>query len=273
MGKYFDRFPLVEYNGVVAKNLLSKVDFTSKAKSDIYSNFDYTLKDGVIRPDYLSYAYYNNSYYDWVIYLSNNIIDPYYDYHMNDDDLTKFIIQKYGSLSEAQAKILFYRNNWAPDESILSVSVYDELDYSIQKYYKPIINNSNQVTGYERKREDWIISTNKICQLQLTSWDDSLIPGSIYEQIESGATAIINTIDKANLMISVMHIDGELQITDQVSSILYLTDNIPDAEASFWSKVTAYDYEIEVNESKKYINLIKNSYLPDIERMFKEHIK
>ncbi len=46
-----------------------------------------------------------------------------------------------------------------------------------------------------------------------------------------------------------------------------------DLEASFWSPVTAYDYEEEQNELKRYVNIIKASYLPDIEKQFVELIK
>ena len=86
MSKYFDKFPLVNYNGVLAKNLMVKADFTETAKRDIYSNFDYVLEEGMTRPDMISNAYYNSPYYDWLIYLSNNIIDPYHDYYKSEVD-------------------------------------------------------------------------------------------------------------------------------------------------------------------------------------------
>jgi hypothetical protein len=56
MSRYFSRFPLVDYNGTPAKNILARVDFSEETKRDIYSNFDYVIQDDLIRPDFLSYT-------------------------------------------------------------------------------------------------------------------------------------------------------------------------------------------------------------------------
>jgi hypothetical protein len=86
MGKYFNRFPLVDYNGTPAKNILARVDFTDQTKNDIYVNFDYVLQEGSTRPDILSFNYYNSSQYDWLIYMANEIVDPYHDYYKSQQD-------------------------------------------------------------------------------------------------------------------------------------------------------------------------------------------
>jgi hypothetical protein len=51
-----------------------------------------------------------------------------------------------------------------------------------------------------------------------------------------------------------------------------LSVNIPTAETSFWSRVSAYDYEQEKNELKRYVNLIKKTYLPEVEKLFVEQL-
>jgi hypothetical protein len=79
MSRYFDRFPVIDYDGTIAKNILTRVDFTEQSKKDIYSTFQFTLEEGFERPDLLSYNYYGSSQFDWMIYLTNNIVDPYYD--------------------------------------------------------------------------------------------------------------------------------------------------------------------------------------------------
>ena len=146
MGKYFDRFPTVDYDGKLAKNILSKVDFTDASKRDIYSRFDFTLSESSSRSDILSEAAYNSPYYDWLIYLTNGMIDPYYDYYLNDANMNKHIKSKYGSVAEASEEILYYRNNWAPDNSTITEAIFDSLDSAIQKYYKPVLSNTNQVS-------------------------------------------------------------------------------------------------------------------------------
>lgn len=268
MGKYFDKFPLIDYNGTPAKNIMSRVAFSEKTKKDINANFDYKIDDSLIRPDNLSNSYYNSPYYDWVIYLANDTIDPYYDYYKNDSQLNACIKEKYGSIENAKRKIIYYRNNWAPDDSTLSPVIYDNLSVEIQKYYNPIISNSNQVIGYNRKQEDWIQSTNQIIWITLNVPID-MVKGDIYEQGSSQG----HILDISGTSLILHHIKGSFIVDDNIKSIDYIKKNIPDSEASFWAAVTAYEQETEDNELKRNISLIKASYLQDIEKSFNDEIK
>jgi hypothetical protein len=60
---------------------------------------------------------------------------------------------------------------------------------------------------------------------------------------------------------------------DGIASVIILKENISTLEASFWAPVYAYEYEEEQNELKKYISLIKSSYVPDVEKSFIEQLK
>jgi len=272
MSRYFSRFPLVDYNGTPAKNILARVDFSEETKRDIYSNFDYVIQDDLIRPDFLSYTYYDSSQYDWMIYLSNNIIDPYHDYYLSTEDFKKYIIGKYGTVESAKEKILFYRNDWTSDESVITESVYNSLDAAIKKYWKPKLNANNQIAGYERVKEDWVVSTNKILELVLAANVTSFDVGDIISQTATGAFATIVAIDTIRNSVIVQHVedDFEVNVSQGLLEVNVLKVNIPNTEISFWSKVTAYDDEQEKNELKRYVNLIKKSYLPEVEKLFIE---
>ena len=151
MARYFDRFPIVDYDGNVAKNILARVDFTEKTKRDIYSTFQFTLEEGFERPDLLSYNYYGSSKFDWMIYLTNNIVDPYYDYYKSAEDFKSYVQTKYGSNSNARSIILFYRLNWHEDERIITNQQYEALianeTANTRKYWKPKITNTGAVIG------------------------------------------------------------------------------------------------------------------------------
>lgn len=272
MSRYFSRFPLVDYNGTPAKNILARVDFTEETKRDIYSNFDYVIQDDLIRPDFLSYTYYDSSQYDWMIYLSNNIVDPYHDYYLSADDFKKYIIGKYGTTESAREKILFYRNDWSSDESVITESVYNALEAPIKKYWKPTLNANNQIAGYERVKDDWIVSTNKILELVLAANVTAFDVGDIISQTATGASATIVAIDTIRNSVIVQHVedDFEVNVSQGLLEVNVLKVNIPNTEISFWSKVTAYDDEQEKNELKRYVNLIKKSYLPEAEKLFVE---
>lgn len=274
MARYFSRFPLVDYNGTPAKNILARVDFTEETKRDIYSNFDYVIQDDLIRPDYLSYTYYDSSQYDWMIYLSNNIVDPYHDYYLGAEDFEKYIIGKYGTLSSARDKVMFYRNDWASDESLIPESTYDSLQPEIKKYWKPRLNANNQIAGYERVKDDWVVSTNKILELVLTADPTSFVVGDIITQSSTGAKATVVFIDTVRNSVVVQHVEEDFVVNEPegLLEVNVLKVNISDTEINFWSKVTAYDYELEKNELKRYVNLIKKSYLPEVEKLFIEYM-
>jgi hypothetical protein len=272
MSRYFSRFPLVDYNGVPAKNILARVDFTDETKKNIYINFDYVLQEGTSRQDILSFNYYNSPQYDWLVNLSNNVVDPYHDYFMSAPDFKNYIIGKYGSINIAKSNILFYRNDWSVDESLIGESVYDGLPAAIKKYWKPRVNNTNQIVGYERVKDDWTVSTNRIIQLTVDTDISSYSPGDIIQQNDAKATLV--TKDASTNVLIVQHVSGEfVESNTGITGVRILQENISSTEEAFWSPVSAYEHEEEQNELKRYITMIKASYLEDIEKSFIEQLK
>jgi len=275
MGRYFNRFPLVDYDGTPAKNILARVDFSDQTKKDIYVNFDYVLQEGTTRPDILSFNYYNSSQYDWLIYMANEIVDPYHDYYKSQQDFKNYIIGKYGSLDIARSKILFYRNDWASDESLITEPVYNALASNIKKYWKPKLNNTFQIIGYERVKEDWTVSTNRIVQLTVTVNISTFNVNDTVTQASTDASGVLVSKDVDAGILIVQHVEGEFEVStaDSISAVTVLNENITALEQNFWTPVYAYDHEEEQNELKKYITMVKSSYVPDIEKTFIEQLK
>jgi hypothetical protein len=275
MTRYFSRFPLVDYGGTPAKNILARVDFTEQTKKDIYSNFDFVLQEGASRPDILSFNYYGTTQYDWLVYLSNNIVDPYHDYYLSELDFKNYIIGKYGSTENARSKILYYRNNWAPDESLISETVYDGLQPNIKKYWKPKLSLTDQIIGYERVKTDWIVSTNRVVEL-VVSFDISSynVGDEVFQDSTDALGILVNKNDDTNVL-TLHHITGAFAVSpvEGVLTVTILKENIPITENAFWAPVYAYDHEEEQNELKRYITLIKAGYVPDIEKTFIEQLK
>jgi len=274
MATYFDRFPVVDYDGKIVKNILARVDFTEQSKKEIYSNFQFTLEEGFERPDLLSYNYYGSSQFDWMIYLTNNIVDPYYDYYKSTEDFKKYIDNKYGSTANARVIIKFYRNGWHTDERLITVAQFEALQadetLNLRKYWKPKLTNIGAILGYERIKEDWVVSTNKIVLLSLTVSPSSFVIGDRVSQTSTGAYATVDFIDTENKTLTVKHVSGTFvaNTTEGISTVTLLKQNISDAEASYWYAVNAYEEEQEVNEMKKNVTLLKSSYLAETEKQF-----
>jgi hypothetical protein len=274
MSRYFDRFPVIDYDGTVAKNILTRVDFTEQSKKDIYSTFQFTLEEGFERPDLLSYNYYGSSQFDWMIYLTNNIVDPYYDYYKSTDDFKKFIESKYGSSQDARRITQFYRNNWHNDERILTTGQYEVLSASetldLRKYWKPKLANTGAIVGYERLKEDWVVSTNKIVSLTLTVSPENFDIGDIISQTSTSASATVDFIDVDNKTLTVKHVTGAFAVNEEegIAAATVIRQNISNEEAEYWDAVNAYDDEQEINELKRNVTVLKSSYLAETEKQF-----
>jgi hypothetical protein len=274
MARYFDRFPIVDYDGDIAKNILARVDFTEKTKRDIYSTFQFTLEEGFERPDLLSYNYYGSSKFDWMIYLTNNIVDPYYDYYRPAEDFKSYMLSKYGSNSNARSITLFYRLNWHEDERLITVQQYESLTANetanARKYWKPKITNTGAVIGYERIKEDWTVSTNKVLSLTLTVSPAGFQVGDRVSQTSTGAFATIDYIDLENKLLTVKHVSGSFAVNEAegIKEITLISQNIPEDEAQYWYAVNAYDDEQETNELKRNVVVLKSSYLAETEKQF-----
>lgn len=274
MARYFDRFPVIDYDGVIAKNILSRVDFTDQSKKDIYSTFQFTLEEGFERPDLLSYNYYGSSQFDWMIYLTNNIVDPYYDYYKSTEDFKNYIERKYGSTANARSIVKFYRTDWHADERLITLAQYEALPASetsnLRKYWKPRVGNTGAILGYERVKEDWVVSTNKIVSLSLTATPEDFVIGDKVSQTSTGAEATVDFIDTENKILTVKHVEGTFaaNTSEGILEVTVINENIPSAEAEYWYAVNAYEEEQELNELKRNVTVLKSSYLAEVEKQF-----
>lgn len=277
MSKYFDKFPVIEYNGDTVRNILARVNVYEQSRENIYQYYDYTVTDEVMRPDQLAYNYYENPNFDWVIYLVNNICDPYYGMYIKDEDFEQYIINKYFTVEDAQRQILFYRNNWHLMEgSSISKATYESLDPQIQKYYKPVLDVSYQPYEYVRVEEDWIRSTNCVVSLSVENFGASLVGYNVNQGSVRGEVA---GFDYENSCLIVKHTTGEfvpgveLDTGEMVTEVNVLSRPIPVAEQGFWSAVTAYEYEFEQNERRRQIYMLPNSNLAKFENDFNQMIR
>jgi len=114
MAFYFRPFPLIRYDIKKNKLPLLLTNVTARYKiRDILKNrvaiyYDYIVKDGD-RPDNIAFKYYEDETLDWLIYIVNDIIDPYYDWPLDQDAFNKYIRTLYGSVAGAKGTVFEYR--------------------------------------------------------------------------------------------------------------------------------------------------------------------
>ena len=105
MSSYFQRVPDFNYvsrlpdskigDYVRVKNLFKK----GKLREDIFQNLAFFEKYKIVgddRPDNVAFEVYDDSSLDWVILLSNNILNIQSEWPLPQTDFDRFVLDKYG---------------------------------------------------------------------------------------------------------------------------------------------------------------------------------
>jgi hypothetical protein len=94
MPKYFTNFPKVKHTNEILVDITKRAKFLNTIAQNPNVYLPYTIKDGETVEE-ISYLYYGTVDYVWMIYLANNMIDPYKDWPMRDRELYAHIADKY----------------------------------------------------------------------------------------------------------------------------------------------------------------------------------
>jgi hypothetical protein len=173
MSNYFKQVPNFEYvsrlpdakisDYIPVKNLFKK----GYLRDDIFQDLTFFTKykvQGDDRPDNIAYSLYDDASLDWVILLSNNIINIQTEWPMPQADLDRYLLEKYGSY-EAQEEIHHYETIEVKNSTnvvIVEEGLTVESDFSVE-FYDWMIDSLETKQGittpitnyeYEMKIED-----------------------------------------------------------------------------------------------------------------------
>jgi hypothetical protein len=280
--RYFEKFPTITYNGHQVVDITKRVGILNTIYSNPYLYYQYDVNSGE-RADIISNRYYNDQFMSWILYMSNKIVDPYYDWYIDTDTFNNFLAMKYGSLANAYNKVKYYRNNWYSASGPISVSSYNNLTASLRDYYQPnygdVVNSSTPLS-YDRKQIDWTVATNGIAGYNVangTNFIDNEIVKVVFDSTHTGNGQVIFANSS---YVSIQHLSGTTTTgTIVTASYLYgnesgvntnfttatsIANNISTAESSYWSPVYYYDYENEINQKNKSIRALNNQYSKQI---------
>jgi hypothetical protein len=291
--RYFEKFPNIVYANTIAVDLTRRVKIIENEKTSPYIFYPYELQHQ-LRSDLLSEYYYEDSEMDWFIYLSNQIIDPYYEWYLGDLELEKLLIDKYGSVETSLRKVVFYRNNWYNDENEISVPFYNNnLNNTYRKYYSPVYGIKQNIVSYKRKEDNTLTNTNRILQYTISTNNASnaFTVGELVDIKATGTDATIGTgeVETSNtLMLRVKNVSDNTSanvthmkdIVGETSganvtanAVVTYFENITTDEGVFWDAVTYYDWEVERNEDKKNMKLIGDTLAPIVVNEFTSKLR
>lgn len=171
MSEYFSLFPKINYSNNNVIDITVRFDLLERVKKIAVLYRNYEVKDEE-RPDTVAHKFYKNASYDWIIYLVNQIHDPYFEWPLSNRELEDHIKKKYGSIENSYKIVKFYQ--WVKREGkrYTDGTVVDPLIYNVSKpqYDSLIYEKRNIVSAYE-----WEIEENER-RRKIKILDKPLIP-------------------------------------------------------------------------------------------------
>lgn len=126
MSQYFSKFPVIKYNKIDAVDITRRSTFVERNLSNPYIFLPYTVKEGE-RPEDIAMLYYGSVDYTWLVLLANKLLDPYYDWPLDDSDFHNYLIKKYADESGKEGyEVVDWTRNQTINDNILYY--YKELD-------------------------------------------------------------------------------------------------------------------------------------------------
>ena len=164
---YFRQVPNFQYvdrstgdqtisNYTEVKNLFKR----AKLRDDIFSDLSFFTKYSILgdeRPDNVAYKFYNDSTLDWIVLLSNNIVNIQTEWPLSQQAFYNFLIDKYGS-EEVLNQVHHYETiqvKTSDGATVVPTGLTVPSDYSISYFdvnSGQKINNNNitkQITNLE----------------------------------------------------------------------------------------------------------------------------
>lgn len=291
MNRYFQKFQTIVYNGAPAKNLTQRVKVLDSIYNNPFIYYPYDIQPSE-RADMLAERYYSDPYSAWIVYHSNKIVDPYHDWYLDQQTFNDFIVKKYGSLQAAIEKTLYYRNNWYTRTETISASVYNFLTDGVQKYYEPVPINDVQVDNpreYKRREIDWRVQTNHVVNYSVANGSGFVHDEIVNVSYSANTTGTGQLLFSNSSIVTLQHITGnalsgtisgssflrgsESGANTALTSVNIVANNIPTAEVTFWSPVSYYDYENEINERNRSITVLDSAYSSPLSRQLKDLLR
>lgn len=279
MSKFFDLFPKIQYdiqgrrftNLQLTTNIFFRMRFLKNVLGNISSYYEYIIQEGDT-PEILADKIYGDPEAHWIILLANDIIDPQYDWPLIYREFNNYIINKYGSIEAAQMTYHHYEKVIRREEQASGTIIESRYQINANTYTYGELTLSD-VSGDFIPGETIVISTGGF-SANAYSWDNAtsiltisdedrtanvLLKFQTLQGQTSNASGIISSIG------SDVPFDYYYGLAEtQALSTYNLSDGKTVIETIYRDRITNYDWELEQNENKRTIKIIKPEYYSQI---------
>jgi len=301
---YFRQVPNFEYVSRVSgeqnisdyievKNLFKK----GKLREDIFENLNFFTKYKIIgdeRPDNVAYKLYNDSTLDWVVLLSNNILNIQSEWPMTQGTFDEVMLQKYGSYENLYSGIHHYETEEVRDSIgriVLRSGLRISPTWKTNGNFVEIVNSQIAVISsgdsVNPSRTVTVYLVNGIPGLEI---GDEVAINNVTENVYNGRHVVTEILAQSGNVVTGFRY--ELPVVPNIASptlsdprkeeALFLVSETSTVTAnsyyyeywddglgysvyvpstSFVTSVTNHEYELQIEENKRNIFTLKPQYL------------
>lgn len=273
------------------KNLFRR----GKLREDIFGDLTFFTKYKIIgdeRPDNVAYKIYNDETLDWVVLLSNNILNIQSEWPLPQSVFDKVMLEKYESYENLYSGIHHYEtqeirdslgnlilpsgirisNTWKTGNGFISSYKTNQIEFV---NYAP----STQIFSIVLKENENLPFVSSGTKIIISGFEDSLSEANGVFNINEVSTnlsnqLVIKYVNLNSIQNSIFPVSGKeniefiLQNPISVSNNYYYQyyDNNLEMEIlvskdDIITSITNYDYEISIEEEKRNIYILKPRYL------------
>lgn len=156
---FFNGFPKIDYTLDEVEreslNFIHRWAFRESIKNNAASFSKWIIRDEDTMFS-IAETLYNSRYYFWIVMMMNDIIDPFFDWPMNEHDLYVYVKKKYGDENieaihhyEAEEDDNLYSY---PPGTIVSIDYQNHVPSGTTRNIKAITNYTYEITVNESKR-------------------------------------------------------------------------------------------------------------------------
>jgi len=291
---YFRQVPNFEYvnrtkgntdisNYINVKNLFKR----GKIRPDIFGNLSYFTKYKIIgdeRPDNIAFKEYEDSSLDWVVLLSNNILNVQSEWPLPQTSLDEVLLDKYGNYDKLYSGIHHYETIEIKNSKggvILPGGLETPNKWKTNGNFIQATNTKvNQISGTDAKVAT-VTMYNGIKNLKVGS---EVLINNVSSSVYNGRFPVTSVLKVGDVVIKFTYVlpsipdvkQPEIGGTEEVTFTVEGTVGVGNAYyyeyydddtyhtipvANMTKAVTNYEYEMNKEDEKRNIFLLKPDYL------------
>ncbi len=258
MSRYFKYFPTTTYNNRSVLDITRRVKVVESLANDPYAFLPYTISEGD-RPEDVAFYYYGDQNLVWMIYLANNIMDPYSQWPLSNDELESSVIKKY-----SRDPITFANTAVNTTSDVITIPSHGYFTSD------PVVFTSDvgAAAGLTSGNTYYVIRVDSDTVKLATSASNSINGTAVditsngfgNHSIERNINVFLNS---TQIQTNVAYVENIADPTVRVTYDSYLYGGLITTE---WNVVRVYDAELITNEDKRAIYLINAAYAKQVEK-------